>query len=1174
MVGPDAYIKATSIEIGLSGIGGYEGCSVTASPPPAGMHHRSGTNYFGFVANPQVNAWATFNGDFFTPGAPENGWGFEVGTTGGPAGSNNCNGSMADISGTITSWSHTLSCYSVDWEGNYTTGTNLHFKVNYYMQESDLYYTTTVSITNNTSATIPDMYYYRNVDPDNNESLTGDYSTHNTIVSQPGSGCNLAHVSATQTAVSSVSSDASYLGLAAIGANWRANYGGFSERDGSNIWNGVGSVGGTPFVQTVGSTNFYDEAISLAYRIQNLAPGATETFRFVVILDNASATNAINNLLYFSYPGAPGAPSSICSTVSDTVRTCGGSVPIQVNGSNVSDYTWSWSPATGLSSSTGPSVNANPSTTTTYTATGTPSAPCLSTVHLSVTVQVTPASGPPPVISAIPPVCISSGPVTLTADTTGGIWAGHGITNSSTGTFDPSVAGIGTTLITYSTSGLCSSADSVLITVDSSYNTNILQPYPVCISGSPITLTSASSGGTWNGSGITDTTAGTFDPASAGLGSHQVSYSIGGTCASSDTVTVSVVSQFDASIYTPAAMCVGSGPITLHAMYPGGTWSGVNVTDSTAGTYTPAVAGTHPVIYTISGVCGNTDTLNVTVQTPADVTITPVPPMCLSGGPVNLTADSTGGTWAGAGITNASMGTFNPSTAGLGTHLVTYSTSSTCNTLDSVYITVNSFSDATISQPSQICITATPFNVTVVTPGGVFAGDGITNTSSGTFDPSVAGAGTHLITYSIGGTCAAMDTAYFTVTNTYNTTIINPPAICVGSPAITLHDVQPGGVWSGTGITDSVAGTFTPTTAGTFTIAYAISGGCANMDTALVHVLPVADATIAAAVPVCAGAPAFNLSGATPGGVWTGTGITSASSGTFDPAVSGPGTFTVTYAIGGACGDTATRSITVHALPAPTFTPDATSGCVPLCVSFNESSSSLCSIVHYSFGDGDTSNISSPVHCFDSVGVYSVSITCIDVNGCVGTHTEPSLIHVAPVPVASFTISPDTIVSINTPITFTNTSTGGTQSFWDFGDSTGFHNPTTTTSPVHFFQYPGPHCVMLISSNPAGCTDTVVHCIEVVNPMLMIPNVFTPNGDGHNDVWMVTGEGVRSFHCTIYDRWGMKMKEWDDIHTGWAGDSNTGGQAPDGVYYYVITVHTINSGEIMNKQGYIQLLRN
>lgn len=243
MVGANAYIKGTSVEIGIAGLGGFEGCPTGVSPPLAGMHFRSGNPFFGFVSNPQVNAWATFDGDFFTPGNPENGWGIEL-----PSGlsyGNNCS-YLNQINGAITSWSQTFSCISSDWEGDLTAGTNLHFKINYFLKQTDLYYTTTVSVTNNTGATIPTLYYYRNLDPDNNQPISGDFTTQNTIVAQPFTGlCNTAHVKATSSVPAS--QPMSYFGLAGTGANFRAYYGGFANRDGSDLWNGVAG-----FTQAVG----------------------------------------------------------------------------------------------------------------------------------------------------------------------------------------------------------------------------------------------------------------------------------------------------------------------------------------------------------------------------------------------------------------------------------------------------------------------------------------------------------------------------------------------------------------------------------------------------------------------------------------------------------------------------------------------------------------------------------------------------------------------------------------------------------------------------------------------------------------------------------------------------------------------------------------------------------
>ena len=78
IVGANAFMKGNNVEIGISGIGGFEGAPWDSTTVPLGMHYRSNNPFFGFVANPQLNSWSSFDGDFFTPGSPENGWGFEI----------------------------------------------------------------------------------------------------------------------------------------------------------------------------------------------------------------------------------------------------------------------------------------------------------------------------------------------------------------------------------------------------------------------------------------------------------------------------------------------------------------------------------------------------------------------------------------------------------------------------------------------------------------------------------------------------------------------------------------------------------------------------------------------------------------------------------------------------------------------------------------------------------------------------------------------------------------------------------------------------------------------------------------------------------------------------------------------------------------------------------------
>ena len=81
MVGADGYIVGNFVEIGIDGSGGFEGVETMISPAPVGTHMRTNSTRFGFVANPANNNWATQDGDFFTPGQPENGWGIQIGNT-------------------------------------------------------------------------------------------------------------------------------------------------------------------------------------------------------------------------------------------------------------------------------------------------------------------------------------------------------------------------------------------------------------------------------------------------------------------------------------------------------------------------------------------------------------------------------------------------------------------------------------------------------------------------------------------------------------------------------------------------------------------------------------------------------------------------------------------------------------------------------------------------------------------------------------------------------------------------------------------------------------------------------------------------------------------------------------------------------------------------------------
>jgi gliding motility-associated-like protein len=141
------------------------------------------------------------------------------------------------------------------------------------------------------------------------------------------------------------------------------------------------------------------------------------------------------------------------------------------------------------------------------------------------------------------------------------------------------------------------------------------------------------------------------------------------------------------------------------------------------------------------------------------------------------------------------------------------------------------------------------------------------------------------------------------------------------------------------------------------------------------------------------------------------------------------------------------------------------------------------------------------------------------------------------------------------PVTFTNTSIGsnpaGTMYSWSFGDGNTLpsNNPTVT----HTYNAPGNFPVILTATN-GFCQDTAVRYIKVeVFSKFIVPNVFTPNGDGKNDLFTFDALNMDDISLTIYDRWGLKMFEKTAKgNVAWDGKNMSGNMVTDGTYFYVI----------------------
>jgi len=139
---------------------------------------------------------------------------------------------------------------------------------------------------------------------------------------------------------------------------------------------------------------------------------------------------------------------------------------------------------------------------------------------------------------------------------------------------------------------------------------------------------------------------------------------------------------------------------------------------------------------------------------------------------------------------------------------------------------------------------------------------------------------------------------------------------------------------------------------------------------------------------------------------------------------------------------------------------------------------------------------------------------------------------------------------------------------WPGGSSTD-EEPTVTFSEA------GTYVIQLVVTDDFGCSSTASAQVVVsdqIETVLVIPNVFTPNGDGPNDRYRVTSTGLTDLRMEIYNRWGQVVGRLSRPDDSWDGRSFAGEPVPDGTYFHHLTVRDPVNGE-RTFSGHITLLR-
>ncbi|HYQ57907.1 MAG TPA: gliding motility-associated C-terminal domain-containing protein [Draconibacterium sp.] len=216
---------------------------------------------------------------------------------------------------------------------------------------------------------------------------------------------------------------------------------------------------------------------------------------------------------------------------------------------------------------------------------------------------------------------------------------------------------------------------------------------------------------------------------------------------------------------------------------------------------------------------------------------------------------------------------------------------------------------------------------------------------------------------------------------------------------------------------------------------------------------------------------------------------------------------------------------------------------------------------------------------------------------------QTTVVYESPVTKASFIADPMKGEAPLT-VTFSNTSENGTSGYYEWffyrdlneirRESEGATEPVDSVmlvayddAPVYTYEKSGTYMVRLVARHLADtsiCADTTYmkEYIEVDTSFIAIPNVFTPNGDGYNDDFVVQFWSMQSLEISIFNRWGKRVHYWESgdvsgfegtwTETIWDGRLMGGRYASPGVYYYVVEGRGRDDKK-RSQKGFVHLFR-
>ncbi|MBL7952809.1 MAG: gliding motility-associated C-terminal domain-containing protein [Flavobacteriales bacterium] len=271
---------------------------------------------------------------------------------------------------------------------------------------------------------------------------------------------------------------------------------------------------------------------------------------------------------------------------------------------------------------------------------------------------------------------------------------------------------------------------------------------------------------------------------------------------------------------------------------------------------------------------------------------------------------------------------------------------------------------------------------------------------------------------------------------------------------------------------------------------------------------------------------------------------------------------------------TSCTSISILRTPPLEVLIDSSLGCAPFATYFVLVDTAGGAFVQWDLGDGSiVEGPDSLAHVYPEAGWFDIATHVTWPNGCIADTVLTDAIRAIPLPVADFTWT--TPLNIMEPVGhFTEAAGPWAVAYeWDFGQFGEFAGPSAeVTFPNDIGRaYP----VQLVVSNILGCTDTLLRYVPVDDLFLVfIPNAFSPNGDGDNEMFGVSGNDIadEEFELLIFDRWGKSVFAATDPAVRWDGNAD-GTVLPAGVYTWRLNIRSEATLQKRILYGHVTLLR-